>query len=203
MRIGFKVLAALGFGTLVAAAIASPIANAAADNTRPTGRHLADPAGDMFVMTSESPGTYRPAPGQEVDDVITVAVAHQHTKVLVTSHFTDLRRVGAGHSYQFKFRTPNGIRMAVLMTRHGHWRGRLMVGDRFDTMPCAGKRSTIRYDEELLRVAIPRSCLGRPAWVQLQQRNAWWREPSGTMYVDNAHNSRPKPRGFTARVYRG
>ena len=55
----------------------------------------------------------------------------------------------------------------------------------------------------MLRVEIPRLCLSRPAWVQLQQQNAWWREPSGTMYFDNAHNSSPMPRGFTARAYRG
>jgi hypothetical protein len=199
---GSKALAAaLVLGTCVAAAIASPMATAAVGNTRPTERLLADPAADMFVLTGPSPDTYRHAPKQEVDDVITVAVAHQHTKVVVTSHFRDLRRVGAGHSYQFKFRTPVGIRMAVLRTTRGDWQGRLLFGDQFDTMPCAGKRSTVRYGENMLRVVIPRTCLGRPAWVQLQQRNAWWK-PSGTMYFDNAHNSHRNPKGFTARVYR-
>ena len=32
--------------------------------------------------------------------------------------------------------------MAVLMTRPGHWQGRLLFGDQFDTMPCPGKRGT-------------------------------------------------------------
>src|SRR4051794_19937841 len=68
---------------------------------------------------------------------------------------------------------------------------------------CRAMTHRIDYVNDVLRMRIPRRCLGRPRWVRVTLLNAVVNQRTETFYVDNPHNHQAFPESSTRRLYRG
>lgn len=138
----------------------------------PTAAHAAaevhrDPAKDVLRIEDESPDTPR-VPGQRTADIVKIASAHSRNLVAVTITLRDLPN--ADFDYDFRIKTPQAGFFELSFLKHDAgdtpqfdlWR----VADEWVEVACPGKSRRVDHTADTIRVAVPRSCLGRPAWVR-------------------------------------
>ena len=138
-------------------------------------------------------------------DVTRVVVRHATYSVRVRMRFVDLRRLGV-QDYLVRINTSAGgdfvadIRSEPGILRQGT--------EFFDgrTNGCLGMTHRISYATNVVRMRIPRSCLGRPRWVRAGISNGLVPDAdfnSDEFYVDNPHNHEAVNLAATRRLYRG
>jgi hypothetical protein len=121
-----------------------------------------------------------PAPGRRYADVVRTSYAHRRTDVVVRASFVELAPAGTLFG-GVETRTSQGRRVFTVMATRGSRDGFLFQGRK---QKCrVGIR--IDYAGNDLRVAVPRTCLGDPSWVQVRFGASVLRR-DGDEIIDNA-----------------
>jgi hypothetical protein len=143
-------------------------------------------------------------------DFISTTFRHGMHAVVVTSRFRALDHVGNHHGYFLRLESGRHVyRDVTVQAGPDFWRGRHVVTDRRgDRVRCAVRHS-INYRLNVVRVVVPRSCLGGPHVVRGTAAAVWTRpdldDPSQPDYleVDNPHNTDAVVNTWTHWIARG
>ena len=193
---------AAAVGLALAASVVPAGAAAAEDVTSRV--ILKDPSGDVWAIGDGEHDGWAPAGDVPTADVVRAVVRHGRANVVVTMTFANLRRVEA-QSYSAMVVTPEQYGAAFVMAGPGRWRGRHMLVDgEFGRVRCRGLRHSIDYRADRVEIAIPRRCIGRPAWVKVGMSNMIFRgETEGEFLeiTDHPHSNGPE-HSLTKRIYR-
>jgi hypothetical protein len=157
--------------------------------------------------------------GEVVDrpaaDVLAARVSHRHRTLFVRMRFSNLRRIGWQH-YEALVTTP---------ATRGDWFSAFVESDFADRsgshvlwdgvgsgrVTCRNMRHDIDFGRDVVRLWIPRACLGNPRWVKVELNNDLAtrasradtsESPSGMQYRDNPFNARAWADTTTRRLYR-
>ena len=173
---------------------------------RVTGVVLEDGAGDVWGSVGDEPGqvdhvTFPPA------DVKRVLVRHATYAVRIRMQFVDLRRVGRQEFAAGIWTSPDTRPyLAGVISKPGNRRGFHFFAQGGGSGSCPGVTHRIDYSRNVVQMRIPRSCLGRPAWVTVQLDNSLETVAPcpERQYMDNPHNHEgfPSLAERTRRLYR-
>jgi len=137
-----------------------------------------DPAGDM----SRSPigaSAYTPDPAQVEGDVVATRVADGRRAIWVQVRLRELTPTGNGNFHLIAIRSKWRVRTVEIDALPGHWEGRSSTTDGRGRVVACAVRHHIDYDRNRVLLRMPRSCLGRPPWVQVAVRTT----VAGSRYV--------------------
>jgi hypothetical protein len=157
----------------------------------PTGVVLTDGAGDVWVDRSgfgdnlDTRVSFPPA------DVKRAVVRHATYAVRIRMRFVNLRRLG-DQAFQAEIETSGGgLSNADVGSSPGHRSGsHSFHSGGFPDTGCPGMTHRINYATDVVRMRIPRSCLGRPRWVRVTLFNFMitTSDDGDVFHVDNPHN---------------
>lgn len=196
-------IGALWTSGLVTAVLAATAPGALAGDAPVTRVVLRDGPGDVWVAGDGEEG-YTPAGSVPTADVTRAVAAHRTGSVVVHMRFVDLRRVDSQNFGAFIYAGRRTI-VAMVSASPGARAGRHQLIDyRAGRVRCPGFTHDIDYATETVVMRVPRSCLGRPAWVRLSLLNGVYRDGGGGFreLTDNPHNRRSTT-GTTVRLHRG
>ena len=170
------------------------------------GLSIRDAQHDMWAgAASDQPSQFRAAPHRSTGDVLSVRLRHGARNVVITERFARLDRSGLGDLYGFKLRTDERVwrQVQVEAYRRSGWGGTLSMFRRNGrSVTCNRLVAQIDYGNNLVRVRVPRRCLGDPQWVQLSAMDAHI-TLNDTWVVDNPFNAEASFNGWSARVATG
>jgi hypothetical protein len=157
---------------------------------------LRDPAGDVTRTTFG--GGSQPAPRTRVGDVRRAAVRHGRHAVVVRVRYRELRRVGAYWLFEVRLRTGahRYREVRVEATRH-HWRGVERTFDQHGRRVACRVRHRIDYRRDVVRIQVPRACLGTPRRVRATVAGYRADRSRARFYVDDPHDRTAATRGAT------
>jgi hypothetical protein len=191
--------------TFTTAVATSVVLLAVAGAASAQGLRIRDAQHDMWAgAASDQPSQLRAAPHRATGDVLSVRLRHGPRNVVITERFARLDRSGQGDLYGFRLRTDGRVwrDLQVEAYRRSGWEGSLsMLRRNGNLVTCEGLTARIDYGNDLLRLKVPRVCLGDPQWVQLSAVDAHI-TLHGTWVVDNPHNAEASYRGWSPRVAR-
>jgi hypothetical protein len=171
-----------------------------------TGVVLTEGVGDVWVDRGGfgDAGTTRTsfAPA----DVKRAVIRHGTYAVRIRMRYVDLRRIGT-QALEARIRTPQREAIASMGSEPGRRSGSHdFFSDDFPPTTCPGMTHRINYATNMVRMRIPRSCLGRPRWVKVELASLVTRpivpNSTDTFYFDNPHNLQEFGH-FSRRLYRG
>ena len=168
MRVVRRTLAVL----LGAVLVAQPgVANAALRVHR-------DPARDVVRSpVGSSAGT--PAPTQADGDIVATHVLHARRSIWIQVRFRGLDPKGNGNFHRISIRTPWRTRNVALDAFPGHWEGAATTTNGHGQVVACAVTHLIDYDRNRVKLRVPRSCLGKPAWIRVAIRST----VAGTTYA--------------------
>jgi hypothetical protein len=148
-------------------------------------------------------------------DVLAARVSHRHRQLFVRMRFSNLRRIGWQH-YEALVTTPatqGGWFSAFVMSDFQNRSGRRVLWDGIGSgrVTCSGMRHDISFRRDVVRMWIPRGCLGRPRWTRVELNNSLAtrasradtsESPTGMQYRDNPFNAGAWADTTTRRLYR-
>jgi hypothetical protein len=162
---------------------------------------------DLAFVLDESPS--RPAPAYSDPDVVRTVVAHRHHRVIMRFRFARLDRLHAEYDVAGVIETPArfGYRFDVEWRRFEPVIVSLthLSAHGGTSVDCPRLRPLLDLKRDLIRIRIPRKCLGSPRWVRLAMYVA--RGTSPGFLIDDPMSNRPvlfppAPRP-TRRLYSG
>jgi hypothetical protein len=194
----FGKLSAAMTSAVVAVAMLTAVAPAAEGAERRSRVVLHDGTGDVWTgdFSEENDPTRADFPAA---DVTRAVVRHGTYALRIRMRIADLRKVGT-QFYQASIQTPRNEYLADLTSERRARMGREAF---FGETRCRAMTHRIDYVNDVLRMRIPRRCLGRPRWVKVTLTNAVVNQRAETFYVDNPHNHQAFPLRSTRRLYRG
>lgn len=191
--------------TFTTAVATSVVLLAAAGAASAQGLRIRDGQHDMWAgAASDQPSQLTAAPHRTTGDVVGVRLRHGARNVVVTEDFARLDRSGQGDLYGFTLRTDARVRRSVQVEayRRTGWAGSLAMFRRNGrAVRCDRLTARIDYGNDLLRLWIPRRCLGDPQWVQLSAVDAHI-TLNDSWVVDNPFNAEASFTGWSPRVAR-
>ncbi len=167
---------------------------------------LPDARGDVWFQ--EEDGSWSEHGPRRNVDLEATRVRHAPRKVVATAWFTDLARTtdrtvtvfwihtSADRSFRLQQATGPGIRSGQVVLVE-------VVDGRLVDRSCAGLTQTVSYADDLMRVTLPRPCLGRPAWVQYHGSATATEEGPGATYTDAMRSADPVNDLYSRRIPRG
>ena len=191
--------------TLVALTVLAPLASTAPANA---ARLLTpDAAGDAWVKGAD--GVFSEAGSRANTDVVASAVRHTDRFVNASVRYDDLVRDGDRIVTPVRLHASNGTTYLLRVTtqagdRDGTARLLRYTGQGAQTarVACDGLQHSVSYADDLVAVSVPRSCLGRPAWVRYggTVRTV---DSEGTVFTDALLSGDPVNDLYSARIARG
>jgi hypothetical protein len=184
----------------VAAALALPLLAVPAAAQDATVR---DPRGDM-IRVEEGGGHPQPAPTATVGDVVRTTFRHTDRRVVVRTKLVALARTG--RRFTMWVDVQNGARrswfVGVEATRRDRDGHTIFMTDRGNDLRCA-VRHRLDYAGDVVRVSVPRRCLGAPRMVRFRLttehvRRSWshaWLDNGLAVPMDDRHWTRWLTRG--------
>jgi hypothetical protein len=163
---------------------------------------LSDPAGDTWTASDPA----EPAASARNTDLRRTTIVHGAKRVTIRSRYADLvqPRKGETISLAVRLRSDEGPKrnaFVFVTPKAPYGRHRLLVERNDQRVPCPGMRHRVSYARDLMTVAIPRSCLGYPRWVQLMVVAVDLQGDDGT--IDDAASTASEPSSWTRRLRRG
>ena len=156
-----------------------------------------DATGDMWVV-EEGSNQPHPAPHARIGDIERTTYHHTAHRVVVRTRFVELAPVGRrftlwiGVLDEDRQETTVGVR-ATRRDRDGHT---ILMDDHGRDIAC-DVRHRVRYDRDVVRVVVPRSCLGDPGRLRFSTLSEQW---GRRLFFANLDEGRPHgSRGCTGR----
>ena len=181
--------------TLVLPLVAAP---AAAESVT-----VLDPPGDM-VRVEEGGAHPQPAPGARVGDVVRTTFRHTAGRVVVRTELAALERTG--RRFNVWVDVQDGARrtrtVGVEATRRDRDGHTIFLTGRGRDVRCA-LRHRIDYADDVVRVSVPRRCLGTPRVVRFRLLTEHVRRSWRYAWLDNGLAVRMDDRHWTRWLARG
>lgn len=187
-----KAVASLALTTMIAVAVATPVA---AD-----WRRVHDGHGDVW---------YDPRPDGEPDmgnpewgnaNLRHVVYTHGPERVRVRYRMAEFDRSNGGYwEFEARFRTDEGVKAKVL----GFWGG---AGDLQMTWKGPGScavKGTLRWADDVIIIELPRTCLSSPNKVAFKAATRWWPTSDSAPYLDVAGTKGYRLRTWSKALARG
>lgn len=144
------------------------VATAAESVTKPNRATTTDTKADVsYVRVVDDevlPGG--PAKGRSMGDIRTVQVAHTASTVRVLIKYVELNRIGVDHFHVVQLQTPKRRYQVDLYATARAWRGDPTLYAANGTGPRCSLSWKIDYVANTALIVVPRSCIGRPAWIR-------------------------------------
>ena len=159
-------LLALGASATASTAGAPGAHRAEASVDLPSVRRVHDARGDILRVTQrKGKDVFTPAPARRHGDIAAFKVAHRDAAVVGTVTVRRLTRHDRFFGAVLQLRTGQATYTAVVY--------RTAVGQPLEAEfdgggkhACAGLRHHLDYRHDTVRISVPRTCLGHPAWVR-------------------------------------
>ncbi len=177
--------------TVVAVAALVMVPGAAGAERRGDHDALADMWSSPVGATS-----YKPASRHVEGDIIATRVIHAPRSVRIRVRLRELTTGSNGDFHRIAIKSDRRYRFVEIDALPGRWDGSAwMTGSAGRPVPCA-LHFRIDYDLNQVHLKVPRTCLGKPAWVRVGVRST----VAGTLrvYADDAHST-----GVPARIALG
>jgi hypothetical protein len=160
------------------------------------------------VWLADDPSAYSEFGPRHNVDLTASRVRHAPRRVVTTAWFTDLARTTDKTVTVFFLRTSAGRTFRVQLATGPNIRaGQVVfleyVDGRIVDRTCPGLRREVSYADDLMRVSLPRPCLGRPAWVRYHGSANALTEGPGESYTDAMMSSDPVNDLYSRRIPRG
>ena len=166
----------------VAAALALPLVAVSAAAEEVTVR---DARGDM-IRVQEGGSDPQPAPGATVGDVVRTTFQHTDRHVVVRTKLVALKRTG--RRFTVWVDVQNGARrtwfVGVEATRRDRDGHTILITSRGDDVRCAVQHR-INYADDVVRVSVPRRCLGLPRVMRFRLLTEHVRRSWDYAWLDN------------------
>ncbi|MGZ4466612.1 MAG: hypothetical protein ACXVW0_14720 [Nocardioides sp.] len=133
-------------------------------------------------VVSTGPDGDQPAPGNRTADILKLRSAHTARSVTATMVLDRLATDSYGLVWQVKTAAPG--RWTVQITKFGQSKD-FSLQHHGKAVACPGLAKTVTRSTGTVRVVVPRSCLGTPAWVQVGG-GAFVAAPDGSTLADDA-----------------
>ncbi|HET7735972.1 MAG TPA: hypothetical protein VFK52_08370 [Nocardioidaceae bacterium] len=164
---------------------------------------LSDPAGDTW--TAADPAD--PAGSARNTDLRRTVLVHAAKRLTVRSRYVDLVQPRRGETLTLAVRIrvddgPKRNAFVIAPRSAPYGRHRLVLERNDAAVRCDGMRHRISYARDVISLSIPRTCLGRPRWVQLMVVALDLRS-SGAATIDDAASTGPEASTWTRRLRRG
>jgi len=159
-------------GVLAAVLAGTPGAAVAGTLTR------RDPVGDV-ARSPIGTSSYAPAPTQVQGDIVATRVVHARRAIWVQVRLRELTTATNGNFHLIAIRSRWRLRTVEIDALPGHWEGRSVTTDARGRAVACAVTYRIDYDRNRVMLRMPRSCLGRPPWVQVAVRST----VAGSRYV--------------------
>jgi hypothetical protein len=149
-----------------------------------------DQSGDVakydFTGESEAP---TPLPDRTEGDIVHSRVVHGPRRVTIEVRFRDLSTTGGTIAHDFRIGTNKHLgREIVIVASPGSWQGHKAVLNKRDKRAhCKGVRWSLQYGANLVRLSVPRRCLGNPKWVHVGIGT--FEGTSDAVFVDDANTN--------------
>lgn len=206
MTVRRALCAATTIGILVAGLLGATLSTADAQGDDEAGQRerttrvvLRDGPGDVERMVPPDTSSH-PFGSFPAADVTRAVVTHRPAAVVILMRFVDLRRDGE-QLYWVDFSTPGLQYRARLQSKPGARQGRKTFEEQGVVTRCSGFTRRIDYGRDVVRMRVPRACLGNPDWVRVELLNTLEVRDKGPLYIDNPH-SHVAMGGPTRRIYR-
>lgn len=133
-----------------------------------------DPAKDV---TLTGPFNVSTVPANKEADITKVSVTHSATSVRSVTTLRDITKNDL-HRFITTLRLKNGSKFktfqAVLATDDGNPQSDLtLYTGAGDPVSCPGLSSTVDFQKDVATITVPRSCIGKPAWVKAAVVAEW------------------------------
>jgi hypothetical protein len=162
-----------------------------------------DATGDMWVV-EEGSNEPDPAPHARIGDIERTTYRHTAHRVVVRTRFVELAPVGRrftlwiGMLDEHRRETTVGVR-ATRRDRDGHT---ILMDDHGRDIAC-DVRHRVRYGRDVIRVVVPRSCLGDPARLRFSTLSEQWGRRLFFANLDDGLTAREPRVHWTAPVRHG
>lgn len=133
-----------------------------------------DETGDMWtVREGATDGEH--APGARVGDIARTTFTHAETRVVVRAAFVELAPVGRRFTLWVGMRARDGREtiLGVRASRRDRDGHTVLMDARGRDLDCV-VRHRIDYVRDVVRVVVPRACLGRPAALRFNALSEQW-----------------------------
>ncbi|MGD9959168.1 hypothetical protein [Nocardioides sp.] len=184
-------LLVIGAGTDAGAETTLHAAAASSAAHHPSVRQVRDSRGDVQKVTDRAgQETFAPAPSRRHGDITSLRVRHAGSAVVATVRMRSLSRHDRLFGAVLQLRTGRATYTAVLF--------RMAPGEPLSTdfegggeTACAGLRHHVSYRHDRITIAVPRTCLGSPAWVRARAVIDYFGRPVGgeSFFADAAPGS--------------
>ena len=165
-----------------------------------------DARGDVHSLSGDS-STPVAEPDVKNGDILRTVLRHNRGRISARVKFADVNRTGDMRGDVMRIRTNEGITRDVSITAGPHmWRGTAeMSRPNGNTVKCDIDHK-IDYDNNLVTLSFPRSCVSNPRWVRIGLGSIWIRSSSQKYYLDDSQISgsvNPDRLRLSGRLYRG
>jgi hypothetical protein len=164
---------------------------------------LDDALGDMWLV-AEGSTEATSAPRARVGDFTRVTFRHTESRIVVKALFVELVPEGRRFRMWTDMRAGNGRETFALVQatpRDRDGRTRLLTGRGRD-ISC-GMAHRIDYGRNLVRLSVPRACVGSPRAVRFRVASEYSRRNLRFARVDHPHDSGAPNLAWTRRVRTG
>lgn len=200
-----RAIKAAVLSTAILGAVLAPAAAASArsltinDSTADTWEDVYDP--------SSGTETWTEAGSQLNVDVIKTVVKHSATRISFTVTYDDLKARDVRYGLVDRMRFDQGPKADVIVDATGKWKGQVSLAEdkTGSRISCPGLTHEIDYTANTVAVSVPRSCVGKPAWVEIGEFGVGFHsdDAGDHQYVDNAETDGHGYASWSAKIRRG
>lgn len=145
-----------------------------------------DPAGDV-VLRGVVDDSQTVDPDWDNGDVLGTTPSHIGREVVVKVNFDALRKDVDSFTHELRVRTPRHEYQLFAFAHEEKWRGQFLLFRDAERVRCSDLGHRVSYADDEVDVIIPRSCLGRPAWVRVGWRTETWVDAAEETRADDAY----------------
>ncbi len=120
-------------------------------------------------------------------DILRTTLGHGDRRISVRVKFADLRRAGDFRGDLLRVVTNEGVRRDVMISAApGMWAGQAQMTRPNGNAVRCNIAHKIDYDNNVVTLSFPRSCVSDPRWVRLGSAAVWMSGQMHTYWADDA-----------------
>lgn len=157
------------------------------------------------VWSPEGPGAFSEEGSVVNTDIKRTTIRHQDRFIVVKVRYVELKKRASDEvTFYGYLRTDRRRTYEVVIEADWLGRGADYILRKYSTgtpVDCDRIHGRTRFGVEVLRVSIPRSCLGKPRWVRFRGAGESYKEDEGR-FLDSAIGSGARLKVWSQRIHR-